>query len=332
MAIASRAIIRKKEEQNMIKYIIKRLLMAVIQIFVVATIVFLILQIMPGDPAALMLEANGTIPDEEVVFALREKLGLNEPISVQYKDWIMRLFTMDFGESYYYKQPVSRLLNQRFQNTLELALLAVVIASALGIIVGIICSRNRGKMVDKLFSGLTVLGVSIPSYVVGAMLIMLFSLKLGILPASGFTSFSRNPAAHIQSLILPSFTLALGFAATVARITRSSMLEEINREYVQTLRAKGLQEIRIIYGHTLRNSLIPTVTVIGLQLSSLIGGMVVIENIFSWPGISTMLITAVNHRDYRMLQGCIVVIAVTYITINLLVDLIYHWIDPRVRQ
>lgn len=316
----------------MVKFIAKRLLLAAIQIFVVATVVFLILQIMPGDPAALMLEANGTQPDEEVVEALRETLGLNEPVSVQYKEWIARLLRLDFGESYYYKQPVSRLLGQRFANTLELALVAVIIASLLGIAIGIACSRNHGGIVDKLFSGLTVLGVSIPSYVMGALLIMLFSLQWGLLPSSGFTTFSRDPAAHIQSLILPSLTLAFGFAATVARITRSSMLEEVHREYVQTLRAKGLLESQVIYGHTLRNSLIPTVTVIGLQLSSLIGGMVVIENIFSWPGISTLLITAVNHRDYRMLQGCIVVIAATYIGINLLVDLVYHWIDPRVRR
>lgn len=316
----------------MLKFIVKRLLTAALQIFIVATIVFLILQIMPGDPAALMLEANGTQPDPEAIMALREKLGLNEPVIVQYKEWILRLITLDFGESYYYKQPVFRLLSQRFMNTIELAFVAVVIAAILGISIGIACSRQRGKLTDKLFTGLMVLGVSIPSYVMGAFLIMLFSLGLGILPASGFTSFARNPALHLQSLILPSLTLALGFAATVARITRSSMLEEINREYVQTLRAKGLFERNVIYNHTLRNSLIPTVTVIGLQLSSLIGGMVVIENIFSWPGISTLLITAVNHRDYRMLQGCIVVIAATYILINLLVDLIYHLIDPRVRQ
>lgn len=315
----------------MLKYITKRLLIAVLQLFVVATVVFLILQIMPGDPVVLMLEANGTQPDAAVVHALREKLGLNEPISTQYKDWIRHLFSLDFGDSYYYKQPVSRLLGQRFANTLELSLVAVTIASLLGIVVGITCSCSHGKLIDKLLSGLTVLGISIPSYVLGAVLIILFSLNLSILPSSGFTSFSRNPSAHIQSLILPSTTLALGFAATVARITRSSMLDEINLEYVQTLRAKGLPDRKVIFGHVLRNSLIPTVTVIGLQLSSLIGGMVVIENVFSWPGISNLLITAVNHRDYRMLQGCIVVVAATYITINLLVDLVYRWIDPRVR-
>ena len=315
----------------MIRYVARRLLIAVVQIFVVATIVFLILQIMPGDPAALMLEANGTQPDEAVVLALRETLGLNEPLLVQYKVWVGRLFTLDFGQSYYYKKPVIQLLSQRYLNTLELALIAVVLASILGIAVGIICSRNRGKLTDRLFSGITVLGVSVPSYVLGALLIIVFSLKLGLFPASGYTSFSRNPAAHLNSVFLPSLTLALGFSATVARITRSSMLEELGQEYVQTLRAKGLRERVVIYIHALRNSLIPTVTVIGLQLSSLIGGMVVIENIFSWPGISTLLITAVNHRDYMMLQGCIVVVAATYIIINLAVDLIYHVIDPRVK-
>ncbi|MGJ4851297.1 ABC transporter permease [Bacillota bacterium Meth-B3] len=316
----------------MILYILKRLATAILQIFVVATIVFLILQIMPGDPAVLMLEANGTQPDEAAVMALRENLGLNRPVTAQYAEWVARLFSLDFGESYYYKQPVSRLIAQRFVNTLELAVVAVVVASLLGILVGVACSRARGTLIDRLFSGITVLGVSIPSYVMGALLIILFSLNLGWLPSSGFTSFARSPIKHLQGAILPSLTLALGFAATVARITRSSMLEEINREYVQTLRAKGLGEGRVIYQHGLRNSLIPTVTVIGLQLGSLIGGMVVIENIFSWPGLSTLLITAVNHRDYRMLQGCVVVIAATYILINLLVDLIYRVIDPRVRR
>ena len=316
----------------MILYVLKRLATAVFQILVVASIVFLILQVMPGDPAALMLEANGTQPDEEAVMALRETMGLNRPVIAQYREWISRLFLLNFGESYYYRQPVSRLIAQRFANTLELALAAVVIASFLGILVGVACSRARGKLIDRLFSGITVLGVSTPSYVMGAILIILFSLELGWLPSSGFTSFARDPVKHMQCLILPSLTLALGFAATVSRITRSSMLEEINREYVQTLRAKGLMEGFVIFRHALRNSLIPTVTVIGLQLGSLIGGMVVIENIFSWPGLSTLLITAVNHRDYRMLQGCVVVVAATYILINLLVDLVYRAIDPRVRQ
>lgn len=331
MITVSPVIFKAKEAVIVLKFVIKRSLLAVIQIFAVATVVFFVLQIMPGDPAALMLEANGTQPDQEVVLALREKLGLNDPLETQYRDWILRLLTMDLGESYYYKQPVSTLLKARFTNTLELALVAVIIASVFGIMAGVACSRHRGKFIDKLFSGLTVLGVSTPSYVLGALLVILFSLKLEIFPASGFVSFSRDPLAHLQALVLPALTLSLGFTATVVRITRSSMLEEINREYVQTLRAKGLREREVVYQHILRNSLIPAVTVIGLQLSSLIGGMVVIENIFSWPGISVLLITAVNHRDYRMLQGCIIVVAATYITINLIVDLIYKWIDPRVR-
>jgi peptide/nickel transport system permease protein len=313
------------------KTVCKRLLLAVVQIFAVATIVFLILQIMPGDPAELMLEANGTIPDREVVDALRETMGLNKPVLEQYGDWLKNLFKMDFGLSYYNKVPVSTLVTQRMPNTLELAIVALLIASVIGIVVGIISSRHRGKYIDYILTSVTVIGVSIPSYVLGAVLVLLFALILGLLPASGFEKAYYDFGMHIKYLLLPATTLALGLAAAIARITRSSMLEEINRDYIQTLRAKGLKERLVIYKHALRNSLIPTITVIGLQLGSLIGGTVVIENIFSWPGLSTLMIQAVNHRDYPLIQGCVVVIASIYILINMIVDILYRVIDPKVR-
>lgn len=314
----------------MVKTISKRLLLAVLQIFAVATIVFTILQVMPGDPAELMLEANGTFPAHDVVVAMRETMGLDKPVLVQYGNWIANLARLDFGMSYYNKVPVSELIRQRLPHTLELALVAVLLASVLGITVGIISSRQRGKAVDYILTGFTVFGVSVPSYVLGAILVLLFSLVLGWLPASGFERVTRF-GEHLRFLILPAVTLAMGLAATIARITRSSMLEEINREYIQTLRAKGLRERLVIYKHALRNSLIPTITVIGLQLGSLIGGTVVIENIFSWPGLSTLMIQAVNHRDYPLIEACVVVIAASYIFINMAVDILFHIIDPKVR-
>lgn len=315
----------------MIRYILRRLLIAVIQIFAVATIVFLVLRLMPGDPAVLALGTDRA-PDPTLVTAMRHQLGLDKPLLVQYGTWIVDMVRFNFGKSIFYSDSASKLILDRLPNTLELALVSIVLAIIIGVLVGIIAAIRRGSFLDVALTSSTALGISIPVYVLGTLFVLIFALGLHWLPATGDTSLSSDFIGHIRTLILPALTLAFGLSASISRITRSSMLEVLNQEYIQTVRAKGLEEKSVIFKHALRNSLIPIVTVVGLQLGNLMGGTVLVENVFNWPGLSSMLVAAVNHRDYPMIQGCILVIAAVFIVINLVVDLTYGFLDPRVRS
>lgn len=315
----------------MIKNILKKLLEAVIQIFVVATIVFIILHVMPGDPVKIMLEANGATVSEEAEEAVREQMGLDRPVGTQYVDWIHGLATLHFGNSYYYKKPVMDFVSQRLPRTLELALVSIGIAIILGIITGVVSAKNRGTKRDTILTMIAVLGISVPTFVLGTILIYIFGIKLQLLPSGGYATLAEGLGSHIKTLILPALTVGLYLAASIARITRSSMLEELDKEYIMTLNAKALRKSLIIYKHALKNALIPIITVIGLQLGSLIGGIVVIENIFSYAGLSSLIVEAVNRRDYPMIQSCIVIIAAIYILINMVVDILYGVVDPKIR-
>lgn len=316
----------------MIKLFVKRTVVAIVQIFMVASVVFLIMHSMPGNPARLMLEVNGTQATEAQVLALEKQMGLDLPLADQYSAWIKGLFSLQLGDSFYHKQPVSQFIMQRLSATVELALAAIALAVIAGVLVGIVSAQCRGKMLDYLVTTTTVLGISLPNYVVATLLIFVFAVSLQVLPSGGYKNFLRDPVSHLRYLILPAMTLALGISAAIARITRSTLLEESGKEYVLTLRAKGQKSAAILYRHVLKNALIPIVTVIGLQLGTLIGGAVVIENIFNWPGLSTLVVEAVSHRDYPMIQACVVVIAAIYIIINTVLDLLYLKLDPRTRK
>jgi peptide/nickel transport system permease protein len=314
----------------MIRFLVKRVSLAAIQIFVVLTLVFMILHIMPGDPAILALGTDRSV-DPQVVDALRHELGLDRPIGDQYVTYIRNVLKLDFGNSITDKVPVMSYIAQRIPRTIELALLSIVVASILGVTLGMIAALKRKRAADIITTSLAALGISLPVFVLGTLIILVFSLKLRWLPAGGFVALSKNPGAHYARLILPVVTLALGLAASIARMTRSSMLEVLSKEFVRTLRAKGLSGGAVVFAHVFRNALIPIVTIIGLQLGNLIGGTVLIEYLFNLPGLCSVLVKAISYRDYPLIQGCIFVMSSFYIIVNMIVDILYGALDPRVR-
>jgi peptide/nickel transport system permease protein len=312
----------------LIRFISKNIGVAAVQIFIVATLVFLLLRFMPGDPAVLVLGTERGA-DPAAVEAMRTTLGLDQPLMKQYFAWIADILRLDFGKSLFNNIDVTTYIGERLPKTLELAVVAIIIGSIFGISLGIIAAVKRGGFVDMIVSSIAAAGLSFPVYVTGTVFILLLSLQLNLLPASGYTPFTEDPVAHIQKLLLPAITVALPLAASIARMTRSSMLEVLGKDFVQTLRAKGLAEKIIIFKHVLRNAIISVITVIGLELANLIGGTVLIEFLFNWPGLSTLLVEAINNRNYPIIQGSIIVIAAFYILINRVVEIIYGLMDPR---
>jgi len=302
-----------------------------IQIFIVASIVFSLMRLMPGDPAVLVLGTEKG-SDPVAVEEMREKLGLNQSVSSQYIEWMGGALQLDFGQSIFDERSVTKSILERLPKTLELALLAAIIATIIGIPLGIIGALKRGSFIDYFVSTFAAVGISFPVYIIGTFLILLFSFKLNILPASGYVPFSEDPIEHYKKMVLPAFTLSLALASSIARMTRSSMLEVLNKDFIQTLKAKGLSENKVVFKHAFRSAVISVITVIGLELGNLVGGTVLIEYLYNYPGLSTLLIDSINNRDYPLIQGSIVLIATCYILINLFVDIIYGVMDPRTRK
>ncbi|MBW9054494.1 ABC transporter permease [Rhizobium mesosinicum] len=307
-----------------------RLITALVQLWVIATLVFSIMYIMPGDPVLLLLGPESN-PSPETVAAMRHQLGLDQPVLSQYFKWLGDAASGDLGNSLDGVQ-VMEYVTSSLPKTIELASAAIVLAAIIGVPVGIAAALRRGRFLDGLLTSLSTLGISVPVYILGSLLILLLSLKLGWLPSSGYTDISRNAFLHFQKLTLPAVTLGLGLAASIARMTRSSMLEILGRDFVRSLRARGMRERRVIWLHVLRNAAIPIVTIIGLQLGNLMGGTVLVEALFNWPGLSTLLVTAVSNRNYPLVQGSILTIAALFILINLCVDILYSLLDPRIRR
>ncbi|WP_052182808.1 ABC transporter permease [Rhizobium sp. YS-1r] len=307
-----------------------RLATALVQLWVIATLVFSIMYIMPGDPVLLLLGPESH-PSPEAVAALRRQLGLDQPVLSQYLKWLGNAAVGDLGKSLD-GYPVIEYVTASLPKTMELASAAILVAAIMGVPVGIAAALRRGRFLDGLLTSLSTLGISVPVYILGSLLILLVSLKLGWLPSSGYTDISRNAFLHFQKLTLPAVTLGLGLAASIARMTRSSMLEILSRDFVRSLRARGMRERRVIWLHVLRNAAIPIVTIVGLQLGNLMGGTVLVEALFNWPGLSTLLVTAVSNRNYPLVQGSIVTIAALFILINLCVDILYSLLDPRIRR
>jgi peptide/nickel transport system permease protein len=309
----------------------RKLLTAVIQLLVIATLIFSVMYIMPGDPVLLLLGADSN-PSAEAVASMRTQLGLDQPVISQYFVWLWKALHLDFGVSLVNGYPISRYVLANLPRTLELAFAAIIIATLIGVPLGIAAALKRGSLRDTALTSIATIGISVPVYILGTLLVLLFSLKLGWLPASGYTDISRNVAEHFRKLALPAFALGFGLAASIARMTRSSMLEILGRDFVRTLTAKGMSERRIIWQHVLRNAAIPIVTIIGLQLGNLMGGTVLVEAMFNWPGLSTLLVGAVSARNYPLVQGSMLAIAALFILINLLVELLYSLLDPRIRR
>ncbi|MFJ8234971.1 ABC transporter permease [Ureibacillus sp. NPDC094379] len=312
----------------MANYIIKRLVSVIPVLFIVSIVVFLIIHLTPGDPASVMLGDQASEEDLEVV---REQLGLNQPIYIQYFSWITNVFRGDFGFSYFMNEPVLYSIYEHLQPTLSLSILAEIFAVILAIPFGIIAAKRKGSIVDQSLMGFSLFGISVPSFLLGLILILVFGVKFPLLPVAGFVPISDGLVEHIRYLILPAIALGTMQAALIARMTRASMIEIYELNFVKAIRAKGVKEVVLTLKHVFRNALIPIITVIGQTLGTLIAGAAVIETVFNIPGIGQLILNSVERRDYAVIQGSILFITCVYIFINLVIDLLYGLIDPRVR-
>ena len=311
-------------------WIARRLIVVLVLAWLVATIVFLALHMVPGDPAELLLSTGGTSPDPGAVAELREKLGLDRPLLVQYGAFLGGLLQGDLGTSLVDDYPVISEIALRLPRTLELILAGTLLALIVGVPAGIYAAIHRGGLFDRIASGVTALLLAVPVFVVGTLLVLLFAQTLRLMPAGGFMPISQDPAQHFKLLTLPAIAVAKGLAAILFRMTRAAMLDALANDYVRTAQAKGAAPRRVLFIHVLRNALNPVVTVLGLQMGTLLGGTVLVEYVFNWPGLSTPLLRAVEGRDYPMVVGIVLTISVLFLLINLAVELIHAALDPRI--
>jgi peptide/nickel transport system permease protein len=304
----------------MTAFLLRRLALTIPVVWIVVTLVFALIHLVPGDPVAQMLGEGAPRPEIE---RLKHELGLDRPLLEQYATYLTGLLKGDLGTSYRNQESVAAAIATRYPATLQLALAAIMVSLILSIPAGVISAVRRGTAIDGAIGVFSLLGLSLPNFALGPLLILLFSIFLGALPVSG-----RGGIAH---LILPAITLGGGLAAITTRMVRASMLEEIRQDYIRTARAKGLPERLVLYRHALRNGLLPVITILGLQAGALLAGAIITESVFAWPGLGRLTVQAINARDYPLLQGCILTIALSYILINLLTDAVYCVVDPRIR-
>ncbi len=310
------------------RYLLKRLALSIPVLFGISILAFLLVRLVPGDTVTVMLGAQYNEDQEQV---LREKYGLDRPLPMQYAIWVSNLLRGDFGQSTFTGQPVLTAILERLPVTLELTAISVLFALAVGIPLGVRAAVRRNRWVDYLATAFGLSGISIPGFWLGTLLILLFSLKWGWFPSGGYVPIWEDPLGNLRTMAMPGIALGTAVAAVVMRITRSSMLEVLDQEYIKMARIKGAPERIVVRRHALRNALIPVVTVLGIQVGYLLGGSVVIEQIFSLPGVGQLILQAITNRDYTLLQGSILFIAASFVVINLLVDLLYTLIHPRIR-
>jgi peptide/nickel transport system permease protein len=309
-------------------YILRRILSTLPVLAIVAVFVFLMLRLTPSDPAAIIA---GDYASPEQIEGIRERLGLNEPILKQFFIWIGGVLRGDFGESFFYKKQVAELIGERLEPTLSLSLLTICLVLLVAVPIGIIAAHNHGTWIDRFVMGFSVLGFSVPVFVVGYILIYIFAITLEWLPVQGYQRISDGVGGWLLRLILPSMTLSVVFIAFIARMTRTSVLEVLNEDYIRTARAKGQTEIKVLIRHALANAAVPILTIIGLTVAILIGGVVVTESVYTLPGLGLLTVDAVLARDYPTIQAVILLFSFAYVLINLLVDVAYTFLDPRIR-
>lgn len=314
----------------MLSYLLRQALLAIPALLGVVVIVFLLMRAVPGDVVTQLVGLEGNVSQERLA-EMRRMFGLDLPIHEQFGQWLGAALQGDLGSSIRTGRSIAQDLALRFPVTLELTLLSLLIALVLALPLGIVAAQQRGKAADLLVSLFALLGLSIPGFFLGILLILLFSLRLGLLPPAGYVPFTEAPLENLRHMILPAVSLGLVLSAAITRIVRSSMLEVLGRDYVRTARAKGLSERLVVYRHALRNALIPVVTVVGLQFGGLLGGAVIIEQVFSLPGVGRFALEGINLRDYPVVQGAVLLIAASFIAVNLLIDVLYTLIDPRIR-
>ncbi len=307
----------------------RKLLWAIVTLIVASVVVFLALEIVPGDPAQVMLGINAT---DEAVEALRRSLGLNRPPLERYLSWISGMIVGDFGKSYTYSVPVWELFIDRVTVSLPLALLSLFISAAIAIPVGVYAAARRGSAADTGIMAISQLGIAVPNFWLALLLVYVMAIWLQLVPAGGFPGWEAGVLNGLQSLLLPAIALGLPQAAILSRVTRSALLETLGEDYIRTARAKGLSRRATLWKHALRNSMIPVVTIIGLQFAYLLAGTIIIENVFYLPGLGRLVFQAISLRDLIVVESIVMILVATIIIINLLVDLAYFWIDPRLRR
>jgi peptide/nickel transport system permease protein len=309
-------------------YILRRIAATVPVMLIVAVLVFLMLRLTPGDPAAVIAGDNA---NAEQIAAIRTRLGLDQPIVVQFFIWFGHILRGDFGESFFFKKSVAELIASRVEPTLALSLSTILIAVVVAVPLGVLAAYKQGTLVDKIVMGFSVLGFSVPVFVIGYSLIYLFAIELNWFPVQGYQRIADGFGGFVERLILPSLTLSVIYIALIARMTRTSVLDVMGEDYIRTARAKGQVERKVLFNHALRNAAVPIVTVIGLGVALLIGGVVVTESVFTIPGIGRLTVDAVLARDYPTIQAVILLFSLVYVLINLIVDLAYRVFDPRIR-
>jgi peptide/nickel transport system permease protein len=312
----------------MLLFILRRVLTAIPTLLIVTLMVFGIQRLLPGDPALIIA---GEQRDPEVIAFIRDKYRLDEPIPVQYLSWLGQVVRGDLGQSIRTNQPVAQLIWQKLPVTVELALLSMLIAVVIALPIGIISAVYKGSATDHIGTIFALSGLSLPNFWLGILLILLFSVHWNLLPASGYVEFGRDPLGNLQRMIMPAFVLGTGLAAVLMRQMRSSMLEVLKQDYIRTAQAKGLLKRRTVLRHALRNALIPVVTILGLQVGALLSGAVLTEQVFTIPGFGKLVVDAVFNRDYAVVQGVVLFTSAAYIAINLLVDIAYALLNPRIQ-
>ena len=312
----------------MTAYLLKRLLIGIATLLVASMVVFAVLEILPGDPARLMLGMNAT---EDAVQALREQMGLNQGMLLRYFTWVGGLLTFDFGRSYTYSVPVIDLIAERAVVSLPLAVIALVLSTVIAIPVGVFAAARRGRPADTLAMAASQFGVAVPNFWFALLLVYIFAVWLRLVPAGGFPGWSAGVWPALKALILPAVALALPQAAILARVTRSALLDVLGEDFIRTARAKGLPRRTVLWRHALRNAMLPVLTILGLQFAFLLAGTVIIENVFYLPGLGRLVFQAINQRDLIVVESVVMLLVATVIVVNLLVDLSYAIVDPRLR-
>ena len=312
----------------MIAYILRRLLHLIPVVLLTSVLVFLLLHMVPGDPAETVAGPDAT-PD--VIQAVRQKMGLDRPLPIQYGIWLGNVARFDLGASYISKMPVIDLVGYAFPATIQLALAGLFLALAVSLPLGVLASVKQASKLDLFVQSFTALGLGVPNFWLGILLILLFALILGILPPGGRIDPMQSPVMGLKTLILPAVTLGVQMSAVFTRFVRAAMLEVLHEDYVRTARAKGLHERVVVVRHALRSALVPVVTVVGLQFGRLLGGAVVVESVFAWPGVGRLIIQAVEQRDYTVVQAALLWLVLVFLLINLITDVLYAFLDPRIR-
>jgi peptide/nickel transport system permease protein len=311
-----------------ITFIFSRLVQAVPVMFLASVGVFMLLHLLPGDPAILMAGADAP---QQTIDAVRQDMGLDQPLPVQYGVWIAHIVRGDLGKSVFSKLPVSQLIGQRAPATLELATVGEILTILIALPLGVTAAVKQRTAADWGISSAISLGLAVPNFWLGILMILLFAVALGWLPPGGHGDLLRDPLTELKFLALPAITLALPQAMNLSRLTKASVLEMLYEDHVRTARAKGLSNVAVVNGHVLRNALVPIVTAIGLDIGRLLGGALIVETIFAWPGLGTLLLSAVGNRDYVIVQACLLLLVTVFILVNLLADISYGFLDPRIR-